>query len=109
MVGCGHRPYHVVLTVDDQIYQRWQSRIAFYHYKQVKAEQPCTTLGGFTRLLASQDARNDSLADEIPTMPIHRLRAGRCDTCDHGYVVLNRPWSLMHFCHSARFASLTER
>ena len=47
----GRRPYHVLLTAASGIYQQWQSRIMYWQYKKLKAEFPCSDLGGFTRLL----------------------------------------------------------
>lgn len=47
------RPYHTLLTAQSTTYQNWQSRIMYYHFtKQQKASQPCTEMGGFTRLVA---------------------------------------------------------
>eukprot|EP00965_Chrysotila_dentata_P249804 6209080-Pleurochrysis_carterae.AAC.2 len=33
--------------------QEWQSRIAYYHFKKLKAANPCSDLGGFTRVLST--------------------------------------------------------
>ena len=79
---CAHRkPYHVVLTAASGIYQEWQTRIAYFHYKKLKAEFPCSDLGGFTRLLNTPNARPDGLMDEIPTVLVSHLERGWCNTC----------------------------
>jgi hypothetical protein len=31
------RPYHVILTAASGLYQEWQTRIAYYHYRKLKA------------------------------------------------------------------------
>lgn len=44
-VGASHsqcarrKPYHVVLTAASGVYQEWQTRIAYYHYRKLKARQ----------------------------------------------------------------------
>jgi len=30
--------------------------------------------------------------DEIPTLVVKQLGHGSCDECDHGIIVVNRPW-----------------
>ena len=97
--GCPgrRRPYHVVLTAASGIYQEWQTRIAYYHYKQLKAQNPCSDIGGFTRLLNTPNAAPDGLVEEIPTVLVSQLSYGRCETCDHGFIVMNRPWGLRQF------------
>ena len=66
---CAHRkPYHVVLTAASGIYQEWQTRIAYYHYKKLRAANPCSDIGGFTRLLNTPGAQPAGLMDEIPTV-----------------------------------------
>ncbi len=98
------RPYHVVMTAARGVYQEWQSRIAYYHYKKQKDLNPCSDLGGFTRLLNSPGAQPDGLMDEIPTMLVQQLQGGgRCDRCDHGFVVMNRPYGLLQLVESAAF------
>ena len=92
--GCDRerRPYHVVMTAASGLYQEWQSRIAYYHYKKQKALHPCSDLGGFTRLFNNRDAQPDRIMDEIPTLVVKQLGHGSCDECDHGIIVVNRPW-----------------
>ena len=49
------------MTAATGVYQEWQSRIAYYHYKKQKALHPCSDLGGFTRLFNNVGARPDAL------------------------------------------------
>ena len=97
--GCPRprRPYHVLLTAASGIYQEWQTRIAYYHYKKLKAQNPCSDIGGFTRLLNTHGARPDALVGEIPTVAVRQLSGGRCDECDHGFIVMNRPFGIRQF------------
>ena len=55
----GRRPYHVVMTAATGTYQEWQSRIAYYHYLKQKRLNPCSDLGGFTRLFNTPNAQPD--------------------------------------------------
>ena len=96
----GRRPYHIILTAASGTYQEWQARIAYYHYKKLRAAAPCGDLGGFTRLLSTPGGRPDKLVNEIPTVVVKQLGWGKCDECDHGFVVLNRPWSLLQLTRS---------
>ena len=106
---CAHRrPYHVVLTAASGIYQEWQTRIAYYHYKKLKADNYCSDIGGFTRLLNTPGARPDGLMDEIPTVLVSQLAHGRCDECDHGFIVMNRPWGLRQLLRHPAFADIAE-
>lgn len=102
------KPYHVVLTAASGTYQEWQSRIAYYHYKKLKAENPCSDLGGFTRLLNTPGARPDGLMDEIPTVLVAQLSNGNCDSCDHGFIVMNRPWGVRQLLKLPHFAKIPE-
>ena len=108
--GCPQprRPYHVLLTAASGVYQEWQTRIAYYHYKKLKADNPCSDIGGFTRLLNTHGARPDGLVDEIPTIVVRQLGGGRCDECDHGFIVMNRPFGIRQFVHHAAFQNITE-
>jgi len=96
--GCQgeRRPYHVLLTAQDSLYQAWQTRIMYYHYQRQRAADPCGEVGGFTRMLNSATGRPDALMDEIPTVLVDQLTPGSgCrdggDTCDFGFPVMNRP------------------
>ena len=104
----GRRPYHVLLTAASGIYQQWQSRIMYWQYKKLKAEDPCSDLGGFTRLLNTRNSRPDGLMHEIPTIVVGQLGGGRCDECDHGFIVMNRPWGLRQFVRHPAFATIKE-
>lgn len=55
--GCegDRRPYHTVLTSSSGLYQVWQCRIMFHHWKLQKSVDPCGEMGGFTRLLTSRE------------------------------------------------------
>jgi hypothetical protein len=49
--GCPatRKPYHTLLTGQGTIYNGWQSRIMYYHWKKVsKRDGPCTEMTGFT-------------------------------------------------------------
>ena len=73
----GRKPYHVVLTAASGLYQEWQSRIAYYHYRKLKAAHVCSDIGGFTRLLNTPGARPDGLMREMPTVLVKQLGYGR--------------------------------
>jgi len=77
----------VLLTANDAQYVKWQSRIMYFYYKKVKAENPNSGFGGFTRILHS--GREDNLMHEIPTVVVDPLPPGT----DEGYVVLHRPYA----------------
>ena len=102
------RPYHVLLTAASGIYQEWQTRIAYHHYLKLKAANPCSDIGNFTRLLNTPNARPDGLMDEIPTVLVSQLNPGRCDECDHAFIVMNRPWGLRQFVSHPAFAHIEE-
>ncbi|KAK1277414.1 hypothetical protein QJS04_geneDACA007378 [Acorus gramineus] len=87
-------PFHVALTATDSPYSRWQCRIMYYWYKQVRG-MPGSEMGGFTRILHS--GSEDGLMDEIPTVVVDPLPAG----LDRGYVVLNRPWAFVQWLEKA--------
>mmetsp|Transcript_39874 Transcript_39874/g.66165 ORF Transcript_39874/g.66165 Transcript_39874/m.66165 type:complete len:743 (+) Transcript_39874:14-2242(+) len=99
----GRKPYHVVMTAASGTYQEWQSRIAYYHYQKQKRLNPCSELGSFTRLFNTPGARPDSLMDEIPTLLVKQLGHGRCNECDHGFIVMNRPWGAVQLVESSYF------
>jgi hypothetical protein len=99
------RPYHVVMTAASGLYQEWQSRIAYYHYRKQKALHPCSDLGGFTRLFNNVNARPDALVDEMPTLLVSQLGHGSCAECDRGFIVMNRPWGVVQLVESEHFRS----
>ena len=53
--GCpGRRPYHTVLTATGSVYQQWQARIMYHHWKKASAAGgKCTDMAAFTRLCAT--------------------------------------------------------
>ena len=55
-------------------------------------------MGGFTRLLTSPIEKPDEYADEIPTVVVKEARSA-------GYVVVNRPHSMVLFLQSPHFAA----
>mmetsp|Transcript_33623 Transcript_33623/g.63237 ORF Transcript_33623/g.63237 Transcript_33623/m.63237 type:complete len:501 (+) Transcript_33623:122-1624(+) len=87
----GKRKIHVVMTANEATYVAWQSRVMYYWYQKVKAANPDSDLGGFTRVLHS--GRPDGLMNEIPTVVVQPLPRG----VDQGYVVLNRPFAFVQF------------
>jgi len=98
------RPFHVVLGTDDSLYEQWQSRVAYYHYKKQKmADGPCGDMGGFTRLLHS--GREDSLMDEIPTVVVGRLS----HKAEAGYAPNNRPFGLVQLFSAKKQAIVRAR
>jgi hypothetical protein len=103
------RPYHVVLTAASGVYQEWQSRIAYYHYKKLKAEHACSDIGGFTRLLNTPNGQPDGLMDEMPTVVVKQLGHGRCSECDHGFIVMNRPWGVLQFTKLQGYLQIPEQ
>lgn len=101
----GRRPYHVVMTAASGLYQEWQSRIAYYHYQKQKRLNPCSEIGSFTRLFNSPGKRPDKLMDEMPTLLVSQLGHGSCDECDHGFIVMNRPWGVVQLVESEHWRS----
>ena len=43
--------FHVVLSTENTLYQQWQVRVYYYHYRKIRAQHPESAVGGFTRLL----------------------------------------------------------
>ena len=51
----GRRPYHTILTAQNSLYQQWQTKIFYYHFRRVQREGGrCGEMTGFTRLLAGR-------------------------------------------------------
>ena len=69
------------MTAASGLYQEWQSRIAYYHYTKLRAANPCSDIGNFTRLLNTPNQQPDGLMDEVPTVVVKQLKPGRCDEC----------------------------
>lgn len=94
------KPYHVLLTADDSVYEQWQTRVAYFHYMKHKAlAGPCSDMGGFTRLLHT--GVNDALSAEIPTVVTMRLDAKH----EAGYRASNRPYAILQLLWSDEFAA----
>ena len=36
----GRRPYHTILTAQNSLYQQWQTKIFYYHFRRVQREGP---------------------------------------------------------------------
>ena len=104
----GRRPYHVIMTAATGTYQEWQSRIAYYHYQKMKRLNPCSDIGGFTRLFNTPNAQPDGLMDEMPTLLVKQLGRGMCDECDHGFIVMNRPWGVVQMVQTEHFKNIPE-
>ena len=69
----GRRPYHTILTAQGSLYQQWQTKIFYYHFrKQQAAGGRCTEMTGFTRLLAGKP---DELMPTIPTVAVPEARS----------------------------------
>jgi hydroxyproline O-arabinosyltransferase len=41
------------------------------------------------------------MMDEMPTLLVKQLGHGRCAECDHGFIVMNRPWGVVQMVQSA--------
>ena len=94
------KPYHTILTATAQVYQQWQCRVMYHHWKKQRALDPvgeaCTELTGFTRLVANRDGDPDGLEGEIPSYFVKEY--GHRDLARfHGYRVINRPYSVVQF------------
>ena len=84
----GRRPYHTILTAQRSLYQQWQTKIFYYHFRKAQAAAgPCTEMVGFTRLLAGSE---DELMQTMPTVVVREV--GHDKT--RGFMVINRPWTL---------------
>ena len=95
--GCPatRKPYHTLLTGQGTIYNGWQSRIMYYHWKKVaKRDGPCTEMTGFTRLCASKDGEPDGLEKYIPSVFVKQLTTEVLAKYGH-FGVLNRPHSVV--------------
>jgi hydroxyproline O-arabinosyltransferase len=91
------RPYHVLLTSTVQVYQQWQCRVMYYHWKKQRDLDPagaCTEMTGFSRLVATPDGRPDGIEDEIPSIFVKEYTARELGKFG-GYRVINRPYSVV--------------
>jgi len=94
------RPYHTLLTAQGTIYNQWQARIMYYHWKkQAAAGGPCTDMAAFTRLCATNNGKPDGLQDEIPTLFTVEL-SREVINAHFGFGVLNRPNSVKQLMES---------
>ena len=84
------RKYHVIITSDDSFYQMWQCRLFYYHYQRVTTEDPGSDMGGFTRILHTENM--DALGEEMHTVRIDPLEGDMSK-----YPVLTRPWAFHNF------------
>ena len=102
--GCGpeRRPYHVILTSSSGTYQAWQCRMMYHHYQLQRSRDPCGEMGGLTRLLTSHNGQPDAFADEIPTFVVEEKKSSM------GYVVVNRPHSMVQFVEHPRFREVVK-
>jgi len=90
----GRVPFHGLLTCQGSVYQQWQARIMYFHWKkQTAAAGPCGDMGGFTRLVASEGGKPDGLEGEIPSVFVPQLPASVIESHFH-FGVLNRPESV---------------
>jgi hypothetical protein len=110
--GCpaGRKPYHTLLTATGQVYQQWQCRIMYYHWKKQRDADPagkCTELTGFTRLVASNGGRPDGLEKEIPSYFATEYNGAELSRF-HGYRVINRPYSVVQYLKSAAWRAVAE-
>eukprot|EP00892_Ulva_mutabilis_P007553 jgi/Ulvmu1/516/UM001_0524.1 len=89
--------YHVVVTMDCQVYARWQTLVNYWGYSKLKAEDPGSAMGGYTRILHC--AEPDDIMHMVPTI--------RVDPLPEDYVVdyppLNRPWAFVQWLARATF------
>ena len=104
------KPYHTILTATAQVYQQWQSRIMFQHWKKMRDTDPagaCTELTGFTRLVASPQGRPDGLEQDVPSVFVKEYD-GVMLAKFHGYRVVNRPYSIVQFINDGGLRSISE-
>ena len=73
----------------------------YHHWKLQKSRDPCGEMSGFTRLLTNHRGADDgrSYANEIPTVVVKELSGMEA----RGYVVANRPYSMMQFVEHPEF------
>ena len=46
--------------------------------------------------------------DEMPTLLVNQLGHGRCATCDHGFIVMNRPWGVLQLVRGDAWKAIPE-
>jgi len=107
--GCpNRRPYHTILTAQATVYQQWQSRIMYYHWKkQAAAGGPCSDMSGFTRLVASEGGTPDGLESEMRSIFVKQLTPE--ELAKHGHFgVLNRPHSVQQMIDMGALREIRE-
>ena len=107
--GCAsRRPFHTILTAQATVYQQWQSRIMYHHWKkQAAAGAPCSDMSGFTRLVASEGGKSDGLESEMPSVFVKQMTPQ--ELAAHGHFgVLNRPYSVQQMIDSGALAAIRE-
>jgi hypothetical protein len=100
----------MLLTATGQVYQQWQTRVAYFHWKKQRDADPagaCTEMTGFHRLVANSDGRPDGIEGEVPTFFVKEY-SGRDLSRFRGYRVINRPHSVVQFLASEHWASISE-
>merc|ERR1719160_2117255 len=85
---CTQVPFHTLITCDGSVYEQWQSRLAYYWFKQQRAKDSCREMDGFTRVLHSGKA--DAFMEEIPSVVVPRLNAAE----EMGYMGSDRPFAI---------------
>lgn len=91
----GRLPFHTLMTAQSSVYQQWQSRIAYFHWrKNAAAGGRCTDMVGFTRLCATEGGKPDGLELEMPTIFTTQLSEEVIAKHFH-FNVLNRPNSIL--------------
>lgn len=100
--------YHVIVTSDGGPYQAWMTRICYHSYQKVKAAHPDGPMGGFTRLLHSNNS-HDALITIIPTIRVKELPTSLIHTDKYLYPPLNRPWAYLEFIVGKHLDEIPER
>jgi len=106
----GRKAYHTILTATAQVYQQWQCRVMYFHWKKQRDNDPkgaCTELTGFTRLVASAGGRPDGLEGEVPSYFVKEY-TGQEAAKFHGYRVVNRPYSVVQFLTTQAWRDIAE-
>ncbi|KAL1519432.1 hypothetical protein AB1Y20_022955 [Prymnesium parvum] len=94
-------PFHGLMTAQASVYQQWQARIMYYHWKKQKAlGGECTDMAGFTRLAATEGGKPDGLESEIPSVFVEQLSEEVMMSHFH-FGVLNRPHSILKLLASS--------
>ena len=104
----GRNPYHTLLTSQGSIYQAWQSRIMYYHWKkQATADGPCTDMTGFTRIMATAGGKPDGLESEMPSVFTVEYTPDEIAKYGH-FGVLNRPYSVQQWLDQGGLGRIPE-